>query len=251
MIQHLSFAEIAIGVTVVLIYCIGVYFHTKKVQICRKECGVAGKLEITNSVIFTIHWFFLITLYGITHVVEDLHKYTGKWFCFSSKILLSIGDAHSMGHSFFIAFLKFLVIVHAGADSVRKEKFKKICFVLNLLYGVIVVGILNMVRPDYIFVYHSSMADRCFGRLGTIERNDNTSSAVNLVQLCSIPSPAQHSSFEYVIHKIKMAACWGDVSFIYLNSANVLEAICYCRTFMVMHWYRITTSFAKLGLFLI
>ena len=200
--QNWLFAEIIIGASVVLIYGIGVYLHTKKVQICRKEGDVAGKLEITNSIILAIHWFFLITLYGVTYVVKDLHEYTGKWFCYSSKILLSIGDAHTMGHSFFIAFLKFMVIVHAGTDESRKEKYKKICFLLNLLYGVIVVGILNMIRPDYIFVYHSSMADRCFGRSGTIETNDNTSSAVNLVQLCNIPSPAQQSPFDYIIHEI-------------------------------------------------
>ena len=240
--QNWPFAEIAIGASVVLIYGIAAYLHTKKVQICWKEGDVAGKLEITNSIIISIHWFFLITLYGITHVVKDLHEYMGKWFCYSSKILLSMGDAHCMGHSFFIAFLKLLVIVHAGTDNTRKEKFKKIIFMLNLLYGVILVGILNMVRPDYIFVYHSSMADRCFGRLGTIERNDNTSSAVNLAQLCNIPSPAQHFPFDYIIHEIRNAVCWSDVTFIYLNSANVLEAICYCRTFMVMHRYGIITE---------
>ena len=242
--QNWLFAEIAIGASAVLIYVIGVYLHTKKVKICWKEGEVAGKLEITNSIISIIHWFFVITIYGITHVVKDLHGYTGKWFCYSSKIILSIGDAHIMGHSFFIAFLKFMVINYAGPDNTRKEKFKKICFVLNLLYGVIVVGILNMVRPDYIFVYHSSMADRCFGRSGTIKSNDNTSSAANLVQLCNIPGPAPDFSFDYVIHEIRNAVCWVDVTFIYLNGANVLEAICYCRTFMVMHRYGIIT---KLG----
>ena len=94
--QNLQFAEIAIGGSVVLIYGLGIYLHTKKVQICWKENEVAGKLEITNSIILGIHWFLLIALYGITYVVKDLHEYTGKWFCYSSKILLSIGDAHSM-----------------------------------------------------------------------------------------------------------------------------------------------------------
>ena len=233
--QNLLFAEIAIGGSVVLIYGLGVYLHTKKVQICWKENEVAGKLEIANSLILGVHYFFLISLYGITHVVKDLHEYTGKWFCYSSKILLSIGDSHCMSHSFFIAFVKFMVIVHAGTDNNRKEMFKKICFLLNLFYGVVVVGILNVVRPDYVFVYHSSMADRCFGRSGTIERNDNTSSAVNLIQLCNIPSPAQHFSLDTIIHEIRNAVCWVDVTFIYLNSGNLLEAICYCRTFIVMH----------------
>ena len=174
---------------------------------------------------------------------EDIHgisiccQVTGKWFCFLSKILLSIGDAHSMGHSFIISLVKLLVIIHAETDVIRREKFKKLCFYLNIAYGILVVGILNMIRPDFIFIYHSSMADRCLGRTGIILTHVNTSSAVNLVQLCDIPETTQDVSFSYILNFARTAICWTDVSFIYLNAANILEAICYCRIFIYMHRY--------------
>ena len=234
--------EITIGLAVIFIFAVGSYFQTKKIQICLKENDACKNLEITNSISVTLHWFWLIVTYGVTHVVKDLHAYTGEWFCFASSILFSIGDAHAMGHSFFIAFLKFLVIVHAETDANRKNKFKKYVFYFNLFYGVFVVGILNMVRPDYIFVFHSTMAQRCLGKSGVIASHDNTSSAVNLPQLCHISYPSEHINVEYALTVVRKFVCWFDVSFIYLNCANVLEAICYIRIFMYMNRYQITSK---------
>ena len=234
---NLLLIEILIAIIVICIFVVGVYLQSKKIQVCWKEKDVAWKLEITNSIFLTLNFFSSITLYGITHFVNDLHAITGKWFCFLSKILFSIGDAHSMGHSFIIAFVKLLVIVHAKADGARIENIKKVFFYLNILYGTLVVGTLNMIRPDYVFVYHSTMADRCLGRSGNILTHDNTSSAVNLVQLCDIPDPTKQVPFEYVLYVFRKVICWLDVSFIYLNAANILEAICYCRIFIHMHRY--------------
>ena len=231
--------EMVVGMLVVLLFTIGVYLQVKKIQICSKEDSVSKKLDITNSILLTIHWAYLITLYGITHVIQDLYVYTGEWFCFLSKILLSIGDAHAMGHSFILAVLKFLVILHAESDVNRKEKFKKVLFCLNLLYGILVVGIMNIARPDYVFIYHSTMADRCFGRSGAITSQDNTSSAVNLVQLCNISRSTEQTALEHVLNIIRRFVCWFDVSFIYLNAANVLEAILYARIFIYMNRYEI------------
>ena len=58
-------------------------------------------------------------LYGITHVVKDLYLYTGEWFCFLTKIILISDDAHMMAHSFLLALVKLLVIVHAETDMVK------------------------------------------------------------------------------------------------------------------------------------
>ena len=228
---------ILIGIVVILILIAGSYLHARKIQICWKEDDVSSNLEITNSILITLYLTYLVTLYGITQFVPDLYVHTGEWFCFTSKLVLSIGDAHLMGHSFLIAFLKFLVIVHAETDRIRKEMFKKCCTYLNITYGILVVGILNIARPDYVFVFHSSMADRCFGRSGVITSNDNTSSAVNLVQLCNISYENPKSIIEQLLTFARKLICWIDVSFIYLNAANVLEAIFYIRIFMYMNRY--------------
>ena len=229
--------EILIAVVVVCLFVAGVYLQSKKIQVCWKEKDVTWKLEVTNSIILTLYWSLVIVVYGITYFVKNLHAITGEWFCFLLKILNSFGVAHSMGHSFFIAFAKLMVICHAGTDVTRKEKIKKLCFYLNILYGALVVGILNVIRPDYVFVYHSSMADRCLSGTGIISSHANTISAANLVQLCDIPEPTKQISFEYTLYVVRKVICWLDVSFIYLNAANILEAICYCRIFVYMHRY--------------
>ena len=232
---HTFVMKMIVGSIVIFLFAVGVYLQTKKVQICLKDDHVSKKLDIANSILLTFNWTYLITLYGLTDYVQNLYSYTGDWFCYMSKIILSIGDAHTMGHSFLLAVLKLIVIVHVESDLIRKEKVKKVCAYLNLLYGIVIVGILNVVRPDYVFIYHSSMADRCLGRSGAITSHDNTSSAVNLVQLCDIAHPTQQTLFEYIIFIIRKSICWFDISFIYLNSANVLEAICYARIFWHMN----------------
>ena len=229
--------EILIAIVVTCLFAVGVYLQSKKIQVCWKEKDVTWKLEITNSIFITLNFIFVITLYGITHIVKDLYLITGKWFCFLSKILLSIGDAQIMGHSFIIAFVKFLVIIYAKTDNSKKENIKKVFFYLNILYGTLVVGILNMIRSDFVFVYHSALADRCLGGRGIILTYDNTSSSVNLPQLCDIPEPSQQVSFQYILYVIRKIICWIDVSFLYLNAANILEAICYCGIFIHMHRY--------------
>ena len=228
-------SEVFVGITVIFIFTIGAYHQIKKIQICLKEDGVCNKLEITNSIVVTLHLFNCVALYGITYVVKDLYLYTGEWFCFLTKIILASGDAHMMGHSFLLALVKLLVIVHAETDVVRKEKIKNVAFYINCVYGIVVVGILNIARPDYVFVYHSSMADRCFGRSGVMKLDDNTTSAANLAQLCDITYPSQQLTFDYVIAFIREFICWLDVSFIYLNAANVLEGLCYLHIFAYMN----------------
>ena len=228
---------ILIAIVVVCLFVAGVYLQSKKIQVCWKEKDVTWKLEVTNSIILTLYWSLEIAVYGITYFVKNLHAITGAWFCSLLKILNSLGLAHSMGHSFVIAFVKLLVIVHAGTDVTRKEKFKKLLFYLNILYGALVVGILNVIRPDYVFVYHSSMADRCLSGTGIISSHANTISAANLVQLCDIPEPTKQISFEYTLYVIRKVICWLDATFVYLNAANILEAICYFRIFIYMHRY--------------
>ena len=224
-----------LGLIVIFIFAIGAYLQAKKVQICLKDDHVSKKLDIANSILLTLYWTFLITLYGLTHYVQNLYTYTGKWFCYMSKIVISIGDAHTMGHSFLLAVLKLIVIVHVESDVIRKEKVKKVFAYINLLYGIVVVGILNIVRPDYVFIYHSAVAERCLGGSGAITSHDNTSSSVNLVQLCDIAHPAEQTLFGYIIFAIRKLICWADVSFIYFNCANLLEAICYARIFAHMN----------------
>ena len=232
-----SMIEPLIGITVAIIFVVGVYIHLKKIQICRKEKDATWKLEVTNSITVIIHCFNLSMIYGITHFVSDLYSFTGEWLCYFSKMILSIGDAQSMGQSFMIAFTKLLIIVYAETDMIMKERIRNICFYLNIFYGIILLGVMNLARPDFVFVYHSSMADRCLGGTGVISRNDNTSSHSNLINLCDILRPEEPSAFDRTLIKIRTATCWLDATFIYLNAANILEAFFYIRIFIYMQRY--------------
>ena len=104
--------QIIMGIVVVCVYIIGVYLHTKIIQISRKEKDMTWKLDIFNSTLIIVHYFHSIIMHGITYIIDDLHEYTGNWFCYLSRSLVLIGNAHTTGHSFIIAMVKYVVIIH-------------------------------------------------------------------------------------------------------------------------------------------
>ena len=47
-IDQFAMIELLIGITVIIIFAVGIYIHLKKIQICRKEKDATWKLEVTN-----------------------------------------------------------------------------------------------------------------------------------------------------------------------------------------------------------
>ena len=61
------------------------------------------------------------------YVIENVHTYTGSWFCYTSKALTLIGNANCSGHTFIIAIMKYVMIVlHEKMRFIEKEKAQRI-----------------------------------------------------------------------------------------------------------------------------
>ena len=230
-------SEIVKGVVLLCLYCGGVYFHVRIIQVSRKEKELTWKIDISNSVFLMTHFFHAIFIYSLTNLASNLHTYTGTWFCYFSKFLSSIGNSHSTGHSFVISLLKYVIIVHyqSTVTDVTKEKLKTIFFWVNILYPFIVFGIFNIIEPDFMFIYDGvSTANRCLGKSEVLSNINNNASAIKLHNICILLEPHDPGLLEYVIFIIKKTICWIHVIFMYVNILNLIECIIYIRVFRFM-----------------
>ena len=136
-----SIIQILMCVFAACIYGGGVYLHIKIVQVSRREKEMSWMLDVTNSIIFILHFAHAMIMHSVTYVVKDLHLYLGKWYCYLSKAVTMMGNAHSTQNSFIIALMKYFMIVHFQTPSDRRKSQIKYAFViLNMVYPVFVIG---------------------------------------------------------------------------------------------------------------
>ena len=226
--------QIIMGIVVVCVYIIGVYLHTKIIQISRKEKDMTWELDIFNSTLIIVHYFHCILMNGITYIIDDLHEYTGNWFCYLSRSIALIGNAHTTGHSFIIAMVKYVVIIHYQKFS--KDKVKTLFFWINVFYGTAIFAIFSVAQPQFIFLYDGiSQSNRCLGKNEMISSLDNSTSAIKLTDICSISESFERVSFGYIYYIFRKTLCWGNIIFTYLNVWNLLEMFVYCRIFSFMY----------------
>ena len=232
------FSKVIMGSMLLGVYGIGVYLHVKVIQVSKKEKELTWKMDISNSVILLICSIHSLFMHTLTYFVSDLHTITGKWYCYLIKALYVIGSAHTTGHSFVIAVIKYVIIVHyqSTITGLKKEKVKSIFFWINLFYPVAMFAVLCMITPDFIFIYDGvSPANRCLGKSEIFSSLKKNSSAVKLHNLCNIDAPNDLLSYKYAFFIVRKSICWVHIIFLYANVWNLIELIIYVKIFKFMH----------------
>ena len=231
--------QILMFLLVVCIYGGGVFLNTKIIQVSRREKEISWMLDVTNSIVLMFHFAHIIIMYEITYLVQDLYLYLGEWYCYVSKALTMIGNAHTTQNSFIMALLKYIMILHfQTATEKRKAHINYILFTLNIIYPFFVVGIFFMVMPDFIIRFDGvSQANRCLGK-PEVKVNATNHDHVKIYNACTfIIAPVQDVSLQYIFYLIRKSICWLHVVIIYLNMGNILEMIMYYRIFAFMRRY--------------
>ena len=221
------------------IYGGGVYLHLKIIQVSRREKEMSWMLDVTNSVIFILHFAHAMIMHSVTYLVKDLHLYLGNWYCYLSKAVTMFGNAHSTQNSFIIALMKYIMIVHFKTPSDRRKSQIKYAFViLNMVYPVFVIGFFFLLIPDFIIRFDGiSQANRCLG-IPELKINGTFNDNVKIANGCIlIIAPDQNISFQYIFYLIRKGICWSHVVITYANVGNFLEMILYFRIFAFMHRY--------------
>ena len=226
----------ASGGIVVILYIIGVYLHVKLIKISNSDRHMTWMMDIANSILILCSWAHLIIMHILTYMISDLHNYTGLWFCYASKALTIISNAHIGGHSFIIAMMKYVVIVfHDKVRCIGIEKAKIIFLVINVLYPVYMFSVFNIINPDFLFIYGSvSQANRCLGESEIFSGQDPNKTIVKLHDICEFSEPFDSWSVMKVLRLIRSMVCYFHVALIYLFLWNVIEAFVYYFVFKFM-----------------
>ena len=159
-------------------------------------------------------------------MIDDLYKYTGSWFCYSSKALAIIGNGNVSGHTFIIAVMKYVMIVHhEKVRHIGKEKAKKIFLVINVLYPIYMFCIFNIFNPDFLFIYgHISAANRCLGESELSSALDPNKTALKLHDMCKISDPVRSWSIMKFLQLSRSIVCWFHIVFKRSRMKNLIDS---------------------------
>ena len=182
-----------------------------------KEKEMTWKLDVTNSCLLMIHYAHVLSMNFILFFIQDLHIYTGKWFCYLSKILTYYGNFYTSAHTLVVCLLKYIFIVHwKTAIAVGHEKIKEVFFWANLLHPIFMLSLHFLIRPDFLFVYDAYReTDICLGDpKGNLDPARNKS-LTKLHNLCELVHPTSESLVEISIYWIRSSVCWVQFVFFY------------------------------------
>ena len=206
------------------LYAIGIYLHIKIIIVSKREKDMTWKIDITNSLMVIITYTFSIFMHTITYIIEDLHSYTGEWFCYASLAILYSLVIYISSHSTVILTLKYIVIVHG--EKIRnfgKEKIIELFFWFNILHPMLDIVLRLIIRPDFWFVYGGfTQINRCLG---------STSNTTTLLSLCDFPKPMHQDSFGYTLYISKRVICVLQTVMVYANSWQLFDMLFYWRIF--------------------
>ena len=225
--EHHLLTKIVIAVIIVGCYVIGVALHSKIIKLSKKEKDLTWKIDITHSILVLVLYAYSIFIHSTTYLVDDLHKLTGEWFCYATKVVSQYQIIYIGGHSWIISMFKYVVIVHEERIRNYKDKIKMTFFYLNFLYPILSVFLIWCIIPDFFVVYGGfSHSNRC---LGTQSKNYS-----KWISMCNLPQPIHDSSVQDAIYMVKWGTCTAQVIFTYVAGLNILDMIFYCRVFAFM-----------------
>ena len=221
-------------------YVMGFYFCVKIILVSLKDKeSIAWKLDIANATCLIIHFTHLIFMHGITYIISDLYKYTGKWICYTSKLLTYLGNFHIYGHSFFIALLKCFVITKwQSARRFGHRKLAKIFLWIDLiLYSSSAFLVRLLSKPDFFWEYKGfNHVEKCLGDpydtwgLNSTNKTNHAGSGHCLIS----DDTTSQSEIEYSIYVVRLIICYAQLIFIALIALNIFEIGLYCKIFSFM-----------------
>ena len=229
---------IAILVVVALcLYIIGMFIHVKIIKTSRKDKEMTWKLDITNSSLLMFFHMHSIFMHGTTHFIKDLYTYTGKWFCYTSKVVAHYGNLYTLGHSLIVSVLKYAIINHSmRTRNFGKEKLIEIFFWINFLHPLFTILLQLIIRPDFFVAYDAmSQIDRCLGDPKNMWELGTNKSFTKLHNLCEFVPPPDKNQIEYFIYVCRTFFCWFHVVFQYLIVWNIFEMVFYFQIFRFMN----------------
>ena len=221
----------------ILVFAIGIYFHCRIINISRKEKEITSNLDITNSCILICHFFYSLFMHIITLIVQDLHIYTGDWYCYLSKVIIYYGNRYMQGHTLVICIMKYILVVHWDtARALGHDQIANIFFWINIVHPLIDIGAHLFVTPNFFWAYDGyRQIDRCLGDPKHFFNSKFNTTRITLGDLCHDLSPFSDNYLDYVLYKSRQGVCWTQIVVFYSVLGNFLEILIYIRLFWFVY----------------
>ena len=221
-------------------YLSGIYFHSKVIRVSLKDKDMSWQLDIIYSCVKVFVNTFAYFLYAVTYITPNLSHFTGRWFCYASKLILHYNYVILAYYTLMVAILKYVVIVHwQWARGFGHDRIKKICsLTLGFYIPTINILIYFAVRPDFLWAYDGNkQVDLCLGdpKGNWAEGTNRTQTKIHM--LCLEIEPATDDSFHYFLSYLRKGICWCQVIFFYLTFLNLLDCAVYIKIFSAMKKY--------------
>ena len=187
-----------------LTFFIGIFLHVRIITLSKREKDLTWKLDVTNSSLSIAH--FTIVLYGITYAVEDLHIYTGEWYCYLAKELRYYGSLNVTAHSLVVSIMKYILIIHwQKVRDFGKEKVTNIFFFVNFLHPFCTAAIHLMIRSDFLWVHDPyKEIDLCLGDPNNYWGQSRNGTPAKWHNMCmSIASPDASSLLSQMMYILR------------------------------------------------
>ena len=200
--SNMFIVSIIVGI---IVYSIGSYYQLKIIAVCKKVKDKTWQIDITHSITLMISWSFVLVFEKVSDHVTILSQYTGVWFCYMAAFVYTF-SAYLIGfHSFIIALMKYVYIVHA--EKVRRfgdEKLKNIFLLVNIIHPLF-LAVPTVLTLD--FEVYSSLIN-CFGLQDQLIRKYNTSNGnIERMFLCRLTTDENEHSYSYKFDAFKQGFC--------------------------------------------
>ena len=218
------------------VYIIGIFLHAKIIKTSIKGKEMTWKLDVTNSFLLMIHYAHVLFMTSLTFFVHDVHIYTGKWFCYASKLLTYYGNFYISAHTLVVVILKYIMIVHwEMAMIVGHDKIKEIFFWTNFLHPTLMISIHFVIRPDFLFAYDAYReTDICLGDPKHNLDPARNESLTKLHNLCEFDQPPLDNYLEFLVYVLRTSVCGIQFILFYCVLWNFLEIFFYILIFKFM-----------------
>ena len=218
-------------------FAMGLYLHLRVIKVSITEKDLTWKLDVFNSSLLIGLFLYNMTIHIITLFIQDLHVYTGDWFCYGSKVVIYIGYRYMHGHTLIVSIMKYVIIVQwQKARDVGHDKIKQIFLWINILHPLFDVSTHLFVSPDFFWSWDNyPEIDRCLGdNKHLFDPNFNTT-RTKLHDICNTLSPPLNEAYtQYGFYVLRKGICWTQIVFFYSIMGNFLEMIVYIRIFWFM-----------------
>ena len=218
-------------------YGAGIYFHSKVIRVSLKDKDMSWQLDIIYSCVKVFVNTFAYFLYAVTYITPNLSHFTGRWFCYASKLILHYNYVILAYYTLMVAILKYVVIVHwQWARGIGHDKIKRLfSIILSFCIPTINILIFFAVRPDFLWAYDvNKQVDLCLGdpKENWVEGTNQTQTKMHT--LCAKIEPSTDDSIHYYLSHIRKGICWFQVIFTYLSLWNLLDCAVYIKIFSAM-----------------